>query len=215
MFDAAGDTLTGEVAVNQYTLDMQNDPKCAFDGQGNLVVSWTSEGQDGDVSGVFARRFGPLGIALDDEFQVNVQTILYQFDSDIVADGNGNVVVVWQSFFGDGDGQGVFGCYFDFATSSVPMPENLRLSQNVPNPFNPLTSIRCHLPEPEAIHLRMFDLSGHLVKTLLAGDILPAGSHDVTWNGLDKSGREVAAGVYFYRLKAGGLSETKRMTLVK
>ncbi len=94
---------------------------------------------------------------------------------------------------------------------------NLRLpslAHNRPNPFNPSTVIAFRLPDAGAATLKVFDLDGRLVATLLRGD-LPAGTHQVTWRGRDDHGRPVASGTYFYRLDAGDWSQTKRMILVK
>jgi len=63
--------------------------------------------------------------------------------------------------------------------------------------------------------VKIFDVSGRLVATLVDGDILAAVRHEIVWRGCDSVGRTVAAGVYFYRLESGDFSETKRMTLVK
>jgi hypothetical protein len=58
-------------------------------------------------------------------------------------------------------------------------------------------------------------VAGKLVQTLIAFEATDTGHHEVIWNGRDKTGRVVSAGVYFYRLDADGYSETRRMTLVK
>jgi len=89
------------------------------------------------------------------------------------------------------------------------------LFQNVPNPFNPQTAIHFTIPADETVFLRVFDLSGRLVKELVAGSDLKVGSHEVTWNGCDAAGQAAAAGIYFYQLTAGSISETRRMTLLK
>lgn len=95
------------------------------------------------------------------------------------------------------------------------VPESYVLGACFPNPFNPLTTIRFGLPEQARVDLRVYDVAGHLVRTIIAGDATEAGWHEATWNGLDDRGRRAEAGVYFYRLDAGAFSETRRMTLVK
>ena len=90
----------------------------------------------------------------------------------------------------------------------------LHLLGNHPNPFNPLTVIRYQIPATERVTLQVFDLAGRLVKTLVA-EQMPVGRHEAAWNGQDQTGRQVSAGVYFYRLEAGDFCETKRMALVK
>jgi hypothetical protein len=91
----------------------------------------------------------------------------------------------------------------------------IRLLQNTPNPFNPKTMIRYDLPRPSQVGLHIYDVSGHLVRVLRDAVHKDAGSHGVVWHGMDDSGRRAPSGTYFYRLTAGGYSETRRMVLVK
>ncbi|HKW13104.1 MAG TPA: FlgD immunoglobulin-like domain containing protein [Candidatus Krumholzibacteria bacterium] len=88
------------------------------------------------------------------------------------------------------------------------------LSQNVPNPFNPVTTISYTLPAGNHVSLSIYDASGRLVRTLV-DEVKPSGSHQVTWNGMDNTHAPVSSGVYFYRLQAGAFSETKKMVLLK
>ena len=97
----------------------------------------------------------------------------------------------------------------------VPRGARARLLPNVPNPFNPRTTICFELGSPAAIDLRIFDVSGGLVRVLAEGPVMAAGGHEIVWDGCDGSGRVAAAGVYFCRLDAGGSVSTLRMALVK
>ena len=101
--------------------------------------------------------------------------------------------------------------------SAVPgfLPISFSLGNCWPNPFNPMTTISYDLPNAAQVNLRIYDMGGSLVKTLVNGDMVEAGRKEVVWRGRDNSGRQVAAGVYFYKLDAGQFSDTKRMTLVK
>ena len=111
-FDSAGTPLGSEFRVNRFTEGVQNDPKVARDGDGDFVVVWTSIGQDGNASGVFARRFGQSGNGLAVEFQVNSYTTNTQFTS-TVALREGDFMVAWASGVGqDGSYTGVFGQRF-------------------------------------------------------------------------------------------------------
>jgi len=94
------------------------------------------------------------------------------------------------------------------------IPKAYELSQNYPNPFNPATTIRLSLPEAGAASLRVYDLAGRLVRTLVRG-VVPAGGLVLTWDGTDEMGRRVASGVYLYRLEAPGVAMTKKMMLLK
>jgi hypothetical protein len=102
-------------------------------------------------------------------------------------------------------------------TSAVPhglAAMGATLQQNSPNPFNPTTSIAFDLARASKVKLVVYSLAGQEVATLI-DESLGVGRHDVTWNGRDAAGREVASGSYFYCLDIGGLSATKRMVLVK
>jgi len=74
--------------------------------------------------------------------------------------------------------------------------------------------IRYAVPVAQDVELAIYDLRGQRVRTLVR-DVVPAGSHAVTWQGQDDAGRQVASGTYFYRLTAGGESIVRKMLLVK
>ena len=88
------------------------------------------------------------------------------------------------------------------------------LEQNSPNPFNPTTTIRYELGAPGHVMLRVYDLRGRVVRTLVDAT-RAAGPHSVEWNGRDDGGVRAASGVYFYRLDAGGSVVSKKMVLVE
>lgn len=94
------------------------------------------------------------------------------------------------------------------------VPAVFELEQNYPNPFNPITAIRYSLRRPSQVEITVFNVLGQEVRTLESG-MQPAGSYETTWNGTDQAGSPVASGVYFYRIKAGDFTETRKMVLLK
>jgi hypothetical protein len=88
-------------------------------------------------------------------------------------------------------------------------PGRFTLEQNYPNPFNPETTISYQLPAFSNVVLKVYDLHGREAATLV-NEKKAAGKHSVTWNASSMS-----SGVYFYRLRAGGFSETKKLLLLK
>ncbi len=94
------------------------------------------------------------------------------------------------------------------------LPESFELKQNYPNPFNPSTTINYQIPEAGRVTLRIYDLLGQLVTTLVDREVV-AGTHSVVWAGKNERGELVAAGVYIYRLEAAGVVRTKKMVLAK
>lgn len=93
-------------------------------------------------------------------------------------------------------------------------PKRLNLEQNYPNPFNPSTSVRYHLAAPGNVILKIYNLLGQEIRTLVE-EAQTAGAHTVMWDGNDKRGRAVSSGIYFYRLQTGEKVLTKRMTLIR
>ncbi|MHB8080127.1 MAG: FlgD immunoglobulin-like domain containing protein [Candidatus Krumholzibacteriia bacterium] len=93
-------------------------------------------------------------------------------------------------------------------------PELAFTARNYPNPFNPGTRIAFTLPRAGRVELKVYNVRGELVATLL-DEARAAGPHAVAWDGRDSAGRAVSSGVYFYSLKAGGQGKMEKMTLVK
>ncbi|HOE55033.1 MAG TPA: C25 family cysteine peptidase [Candidatus Cloacimonas acidaminovorans] len=83
-----------------------------------------------------------------------------------------------------------------------------------PNPFNPTTTISFSIKEKTPVELIIYNILGQKVRTLVNQPLEP-GEHSIVWNGTDNKGRSVASGIYFYRMKAGNYSETKKMVLKK
>jgi len=88
------------------------------------------------------------------------------------------------------------------------------LMQNYPNPFNPTTFINFNVKAKGFVELYIYNIKGDLVKTLVKGYQAP-GTHIVNWNGTDDNGKSVSSGVYFYKVKSGSYTSTKKMILIK
>ena len=88
------------------------------------------------------------------------------------------------------------------------------LSNNYPNPFNPSTVISYQLPVSGDVTLKVFDVLGNEIATLL-DEYKPAGNYEIEFNVAQISRPEIASGIYFYQLKAGDFIETKKMILLK
>ncbi|MDZ7316067.1 MAG: GEVED domain-containing protein [candidate division KSB1 bacterium] len=94
------------------------------------------------------------------------------------------------------------------------VPRELSLAQNYPNPFNPSTTIKFNLTKAGTAELIIYDLLGHAVKTLFAGQ-LEAGEHSAEWDATDQNGNPVGSGIYIYRLTAEGRTLTRRMIVIR
>jgi hypothetical protein len=94
------------------------------------------------------------------------------------------------------------------------IPATYQLSQNYPNPFNPSTTIRFGLPMQSTVTLRIYDILGREVQTLLQ-DTQPAGYHSIVWDGRDRNGNIAATGVYFFRIEARPVGDGAPFTSLK
>ena len=93
-------------------------------------------------------------------------------------------------------------------------PETYSLRQNYPNPFNPTTSIKYSLPISGKTIVKVYNLLGMEVATLVNSYQSP-GDYQVQWNGIDNSGKLVGSGVYLYRIDSGSYQNTRKMVFVK
>ena len=94
------------------------------------------------------------------------------------------------------------------------MPDEFKLSQNYPNPFNPETNIRFQLPEASKVTLKIYNILGQEIKTIINKN-LGAGYHSMKWDGTNNIGLKVSSGVYIYRIKAGSFTAAKKMVFLK
>ena len=88
------------------------------------------------------------------------------------------------------------------------------LAQNYPNPFNPSTTIRYSVKENAHVSLKIYNVAGRLVRTLVDGD-KAAGAYREAWKGRNNAGVPVSSGVYFYKLVSKNFSMTRKMVLLK
>ncbi len=94
------------------------------------------------------------------------------------------------------------------------IPNDYSLSQNYPNPFNPSTTIRFGLPMSENVQLKIYDILGREIRSLV-NERFDAGAYTIQWDGKNSNGRNVATGMYIYQIRAGQFVQTKKMLLMK
>jgi hypothetical protein len=137
-----------------------------------------------------------------------------------------NIYTAWVDNRTPGDGFDIFANTIKYRQTGVQEEEATRpvtfdLGQNYPNPFNPTTTISFSLKVqgstfkgPLRTTLTIYNIRGERVKTLVDENRLP-GNYKVIWEGKNDAGKKVASGVYFYRLKVGDNSISKRMVLLR
>jgi predicted CXXCH cytochrome family protein len=98
---------------------------------------------------------------------------------------------------------------------SSEIPNRYELGQNFPNPFNPFTRIHFYLPKTENVSVKIYDITGREVYSLLLNERLTPGKYEVTWRAINNYGDDVASGVYFYSITAGDFRQAKKMILIR
>ena len=175
---------------------------------------------DGDFDVVFGRSGGSLTLY---ENTGTLSAPEWQLNADVFP----GVAVPQKAApdFGDMDGDGmkdlIIGEYsgnFTYYKNLLPTsvndaeqmtPAQFSLSQNYPNPFNPVTSIRFSISHAGPVSLKIFDMIGRNVATLVDGEMM-RGNHSVQWNAA-----AMPSGVYFYTLQSGGSTRTRKLVLLK
>jgi len=94
------------------------------------------------------------------------------------------------------------------------IPLVFRIAAGVPNPFTTSTSLLLDLPEARFVHVRVFDQSGRMIRSL-CGSVLPGGHHQIIWDGLSEEGHRVASGVYLLRVEAGSHVLRRSVVLIR
>ena len=94
------------------------------------------------------------------------------------------------------------------------MPSNYFLSQNFPNPFNPVTTLKYDLSEDGLVNITIYDILGNVVNNLINAN-QSSGYKSIQWDATNNQGEPVSAGVYLYKIQAGEYRATKKMVLLK
>ena len=95
------------------------------------------------------------------------------------------------------------------------LPSDYELHANYPNPFNPTTTISFTLPLDKAVSVKVYDMTGRLVRTLINNQTYTKGFHEVVWDATNDAGQTVASGSYLYSLEYGNFRQSKTMVLIK
>jgi hypothetical protein len=130
-FDLGGVPIGTEFRVNSYTTADQDYAAIAMDDQGDFIIIWVSDGQDGDELGVFGQRYAGNGLPAGSEFRVNSYATDRQDYPAVATDADGDFVVVWASVGGDGNSLGVFGRRF--ASDGNPLANEFRVNEYTTN----------------------------------------------------------------------------------
>ena len=115
---------------------------------------------------------------------------------------------------GDLSGNAVLEIVTSVHSNIEQIPYSFNLEQNYPNPFNPTTTIKYDLPKAGDVVLRIYNVIGQEVATLV-NEIQTVGAKSIVWDGRDSFGKQVSSGVYIYRLETGDFVQSRKMVLLK
>ncbi|OYD96612.1 hypothetical protein CDG76_07505 [Nostoc sp. 'Peltigera membranacea cyanobiont' 210A] len=107
-YNSSGLAQGVEFKVNTHTEGNQYNPTVAMNADGDFIISWTSDSQDGSGDGIYAQRYNSTGVAIGGEFQVNTYTNNKQINPTIAMDATGDFIISWQSNGQDGSGYGIY-----------------------------------------------------------------------------------------------------------
>jgi len=222
-FDDQGMSLTDPVLVNDDGAGATQVNPAVVGHQGEWIIAWSDyrEG-DGDIYG---QKFKVAGHRSGGNFRLNSDPGgKGQFRPSLSASDT-LLLACWEDARVLGDGWDIWAKLSSWEKTGVKggsasgsVLSSFTLSQNYPNPFNSATHIRYHLPlvssRLSAVSLKIYNILGQEVRTLVDKRQGPGG-YEVVWNGRDRWGNPLSSGIYFCQLKAGDLSLSKKMLLVK
>lgn len=140
-----------------------------------------------------------------------VSGILYLGINDAQSGGIGDNYGYFVAFI-TGNNTNVFPITSIIPTNNI--PDDFTVSQNYPNPFNPSTTINYEIPGTTNVQIKIYDINGRLIKTLV-NEIKDAGGHSIDWDGKNDIGMAVATGTYLYQVQLGNNIQAKKMLLLK
>jgi len=214
--DSIGNFLWGEDGVTFTTIKTGfNETVQVLNAESGIWTIWTQ--YPGGPQKIYAQYIDKNGMPL---WGINGKRVSadsgFQQYSNAVPSNNGNAIIVWEGFRNDnGIYSGVYVSKLD--TSGIvtttkkddeEIPESFRLEQNFPNPFNPSTIIKYYLPKNSFVSLKIFDLLGREITTLV-NEKQFYGEQTIKF-----SAESISSGIYFYRLTAGTSSITKKMVII-
>jgi hypothetical protein len=195
--------------------------------EGGLMAFWFEEIAFGNDQVLGTRRDGDGNVVWDDEPLTVSSAPSGKGRLPIAADPDGTVVLIWEdqrNGAADIYGQNVNpdGTLGPQSISTIDqddpvapgLPTAFVVHGNAPNPFNPQTTITYDLPRASRVTLRVLDLAGRRIRTLVDDD-QPAAEHRAIWDGTDDAGRRQPSGVYHYQLRTEDRVATGKMTMVK
>jgi hypothetical protein len=218
-YNNLGTPVGANIFVNDNLSALPENPKIAVDQDSFFVVAWTDH--RGDIADVYYQVYylnsgAPLGA---NQKVNNSSSNTIQMSPDVALCYR-EIFTAWMDNRVAGQGFDIFANSLGYRSTDVQddkgknLPNAFDLLQNYPNPFNPATMISYTLNSNSFVSLKIYNLLGQAVKTLVEKN-QTTGNYKIEWDGKDNLGKEVASGVYFYKLKADNNSKTLKMVLLR
>jgi hypothetical protein len=215
-YTSTGTALGANIKVNDDVGSMhQKVPSISMDGAGNFVVVWIDNRYGQNNSDIIGQRYFSSGNPNGGNYRIVTDGPNNGEISPVVCADNSSIIFSWQDNRRS-EGWDIYAKIVDWNWNGVTdveiidyIPNEFSLSQNYPNPFNPSTKIKYQIPELSFINIKVYDVLGNEVATLV-NEEKPVGEYEVGFNG-----RGLTSGIYFYQLKAGSFVETKKMIFIK
>ena len=174
---------------------------------GHVAIRWSLSEIVENVEFRVSRSSGASAATIDENPDIERDGLSFTYlDHDVEPEGEYSYLVECS----DEDGWIML-----FDTGRIVIPGvQLALMPNYPNPFNPSTRITYSVPEPGHVSLKIYDVTGRLVRTLIE-ELKAPGTYSVSWNGLNDQGRNAATGTYFCRLVTAKRAVTRKMLLAR
>jgi hypothetical protein len=194
LYDLNREILTSDtIAITTKTFDNYLRIASVILDDGTCVIAYTTPGD------LRIRQIAPDGTVLK---EITVTPVNYVYTLKIFKESDGMFWVNWVTYAQQ------FNSELE-PVGNIVVPKSYALHQNYPNPFNPATSIQYSIPKAEFVTLKIYDILGKEVKTLVH-EYLQPGTYRVTFDALT-----MASGVYLYKVTAGPFTDVKRMMLVR
>ncbi|MDI6740115.1 MAG: FlgD immunoglobulin-like domain containing protein [Candidatus Edwardsbacteria bacterium] len=220
-YDSLGNTLGANFKVS--VKDTSGSPSIAHDIVGNFLICWQQGGLGVTSSKIIAQRYDINGTVIGSNFYVN--NLSYPGDRmfpQVNGYGDNNYLLVWQDSRLVKDGTwhvyankwGTYTGVNDEVDENGKLPGLVMVYQNNPNPFNNRTRIHYKINKEYNVSLRVYNLNGELVKTLVDRKQSP-GFYGIAWDGTNREGKRSSAGCYFYILATGSERLIRKCLLIK
>jgi len=162
------------------------------------------------------RHIDYYNVYLDDDLAGQTTDLEYQYDTQDLVTGETYTGGVSAHYSSNDESETieVEFVYTGYANDPGIIPLVTTLNSNYPNPFNPVTTISYALADAGQVKLDIYNVKGQKIRTLV-NEAQKAGIHQLQWNGTDDRNHQVASGIYFYKMKFGKYTSTKKMILMK